>query len=93
MQWLVTDQLGGIRLESLGELAQSGHARLDLVALDPGNRRRGDAARVLRGVGTRHGGSGAMVEAVTPVGEISTFDQLADEILPFSRAELRDIRV
>ena len=43
MQWLVTDQLGGIRLESLGELAQSGHARLDLVALDPGDRRRGDA--------------------------------------------------
>jgi hypothetical protein len=61
------------------------HLGADALALD--------AARVLRVVGTRHGGSGAMVEAVTPVGEISTFDQLADEILPFSRAELRDIRV
>jgi predicted nucleic acid-binding protein len=41
--WWLLDQLGGIHLERLGELPQRGHARLDLVALDPGYRRRGDA--------------------------------------------------
>ncbi len=39
----VPDQLGGIHLEPVGELEQRGHARLDLVVLDPGDRRRGDA--------------------------------------------------
>jgi hypothetical protein len=42
---VLLDQLGGIHLERPGELPQRGHARLDLVALDPGNRcRRHDGA-------------------------------------------------
>jgi hypothetical protein len=36
------DQLGGIHLERLGERPERGHARLDLVALDPGYRRPGN---------------------------------------------------
>jgi hypothetical protein len=36
----------------------------------------GDAARVLRLVGTRHGGAGTPVEAITPVGEAWDFDRL-----------------
>jgi hypothetical protein len=48
----------------------------------------GDAARVLRVVGTRHGGTRTLVEAITPVGEVWDFDPLADEILPLPRAEL-----
>lgn len=56
-----------------------------------------DAARVLRVVGTVHSGAragaGAMVEAITPAGEVWNFDELADRILPLTRAELHDIRV
>jgi hypothetical protein len=48
----------------------------------------GDAARVLRLVGTRHRGTGTLVEAITPVGEPWDFDLLADEVLPLPRAEL-----
>ena len=47
-----------------------------------------DAARVLRVVGTRHSGTGARVEALTPTGEVWPFDTLADEVLPLPRAEL-----
>jgi hypothetical protein len=53
----------------------------------------GDAARVLRLVGTRHGGAGTPVEAITPVGEPWDFDPLADEILPLPRAELVALRL
>ncbi len=44
-----------------------------------------DAARVLRVVGSRHGGTGAVVEALTPAGEVWDFDDLADEVLPLDR--------
>ena len=47
-----------------------------------------DAARVLRVVGTRHSGTGTRVEALTPTGEVWSFDALADEVLPVPRAEL-----
>ena len=40
---LLADELGGIHLEGRGEFAERGHARLYLVALYPGNSRRGDA--------------------------------------------------
>jgi hypothetical protein len=52
-----------------------------------------DAARVLRVVGTRHGGTGASVEALAGVGEARPFDELARVILPADRGELRDLRV
>jgi Homeodomain-like domain len=52
-----------------------------------------DAARVLRVVGTLHGETGVMVEALTSASEVQNFDQLADEILPLARAKLRDIRI
>ncbi len=52
-----------------------------------------DAARVLRVVGTRHRRAGATVEALTTAREASSFDELAGRILPYTRAELRDMRV
>lgn len=52
-----------------------------------------DAARVLRVVGTRHGGTGASVEALTNPGEARAFEELARVILPADREELRDLRV
>jgi hypothetical protein len=52
-----------------------------------------DAARVLRVIGTRHSEARAMVEAITPAGEVWEFDELADRILPLTRAELRDLRI
>jgi hypothetical protein len=52
-----------------------------------------DAARVLRVVGTRHRGAGVMVEALTPPGDVWEFSDLADEILPYTRAEMADIRI
>jgi hypothetical protein len=52
-----------------------------------------DAARVLRVIGTRHGGANAMVEAITPAGEVWDFNELADRVLPLTRAELRDLRI
>jgi hypothetical protein len=52
-----------------------------------------DAARVLRLIGTRHGGANAMVEAITPAGEVWDFNKLADRILPLTRAELHDLRI
>ena len=47
-----------------------------------------DAARVLRLVGTRNSKSGTIVEAITPAAPPWLFDTLADEILPFTRAEI-----
>ena len=52
-----------------------------------------DAARVLRVVGTLHGETGVMVEALTPADQVRDFDRLADEILPFARAKLHDVRI
>ena len=52
-----------------------------------------DAARVLRIIGTRHGGTGAAVEAMAPTGEPKAFDELASGILPAERGELLDLRV
>lgn len=52
-----------------------------------------DAARVLRVVGTRHRRTGRAVEALTTARDVESFDELADRILPFTRAELSDLRV
>ncbi|MDQ7850410.1 MAG: helix-turn-helix domain-containing protein, partial [Armatimonadota bacterium] len=52
-----------------------------------------DAARVLRLIGSRHGETGAIVEALTPAGPPWPFDTLADEILPLTRPELYDLRI
>jgi len=52
-----------------------------------------DAARVLRVVGTRHRRAGRAVEALTTTRDVEPFDHLADRILPFTRAELHDLRV
>ena len=54
-----------------------------------------DAARVLRLVGTRHSGAGVTVEALTPApqGEVWNFDDLANEILPYTRTEIADFRI
>ncbi len=49
-----------------------------------------DAARVLRLIGTRNSRSDTLVEAILPVGEIWSFDDLADEILPEPRAKLQE---
>ena len=59
------------------------------------DRRALDAARVLRLVGTRHSGAGVTVEALTPApqGEVWYFDDLADEVLPYTRAEIVDLRI
>lgn len=47
MWWLLGDEFGGIHAEALGELAEGGHARLYLVALDPGDGSRGDPGPTL----------------------------------------------
>jgi hypothetical protein len=55
-----------------------------------------DAARVLRLAGTVNGKSGKVVEALRPPGEVWAFGDLADEVLPYTReemAELRDLRI
>ena len=52
-----------------------------------------DAARVFRLVGTVNGRVGQPVTALTPVGDIWDFENLAFEILPLARAELSDLRV
>ena len=44
MWGLLADEFGVLRGEALSELAERGHARLYLVALDLGDCRRGDAA-------------------------------------------------
>jgi len=60
------------------------------LGADPKSR---DAARVLRVVGTRHRRAGVQVEALTTTRESRPFEELADAILPFTRAELHDLRV
>jgi hypothetical protein len=52
-----------------------------------------DAARVLRLVGSRHSGAGLTVEALTPAGDVWDFDDLSDEVLPLTRAEIVDLRI
>lgn len=52
-----------------------------------------DAARVLRVIGTRNGKADATVETLTPTGEVWNFDALADEVLPLTRDDLRDLRL
>lgn len=52
-----------------------------------------DAARVFRLVGTVNGRAGQPVTALTSVGEIWDFENLAYELLPLTRPELSDIRV
>ena len=52
-----------------------------------------DAARVLRVIGTCHRKANATVEALTTTREARPFDELADAILPYTRAELHDLRV
>ncbi len=52
-----------------------------------------DAARVLRVVGSRHGSAGVTVEALAALGEVWNFEDLAREVLPVGREELRDLRV
>lgn len=44
-------------------------------------------------VGTRHRRAGTTVEALTTARDVEPFDELADRILPFTRAELHDMRV
>jgi len=63
---------------------------LALLGADPKAR---DAARVLRVVGTRNRTAGEPVEALTTIGKVRTFDELAERILPLTRAELHDIRI
>ncbi len=50
-----------------------------------------DAARVLRMIGTRN--DSETVYGLLPVGEVYAFDQLADAVLPHTRAELHDLRI
>lgn len=52
-----------------------------------------DAARVLRLIGTTNSRTGALVEALTPAAEPYPFEELADEVLPITRAELYDLRI
>lgn len=52
-----------------------------------------DAARVLRWAGTVHGRTGQMVRILHAGGATWAFDDLADEVLPRSRAEIHDLRV
>jgi hypothetical protein len=65
-------------------------AVLASLGADPKSR---DAARVLRVVGTRHRRAGVEVEALTTTREARPFGELADAILPYTRAELHDLRV
>ncbi len=52
-----------------------------------------DAARVLRLAGTVHGRTGQLVRILHAGGATWAFDDLADEVLPRSRAEIHDLRV
>lgn len=51
-----------------------------------------DGARVLRLVGTRHRASQALVEFLEPPDPGWDFDRLADAVLPWTRAELQELR-
>lgn len=59
------------------------------LGADPATR---DAARVFRLVGTRNSKSDTIVEAVWQGDELWSFDDLADEILPFTREEIAELR-
>jgi hypothetical protein len=62
------------------------------VPLTP--RRSAQVDRLPEGVvGTFHSETGVVVEALVPVGEVRGFEELAMEILPLDRAELRYLRV
>lgn len=52
-----------------------------------------DAARVLRLIGTRNSKADLTVEALSDVGDAWDFNDLADEVLPMTRAELHDLRI
>jgi hypothetical protein len=54
-----------------------------------------DAARMLRLVETHNSSTGVIVEALTPASqsEVWAFDDLADEVLPYTRAEIVDLRI
>ncbi len=52
-----------------------------------------DAARVLRLIGTKNSKAGLTVEALSDVGDVWEFNELADEVLPMTRAELHDLRI
>jgi hypothetical protein len=52
-----------------------------------------DAARVLRVAGTINGRSGAVVEQIAPAGDVWDFEDLAAEVLPLDRGEVRDLRI
>ena len=63
-----------------------------LVKLLNGDPQSSDATRVLRMIGTTNTkANNWRVTAETVVPQRYTFDELADEILPFTRAEIRDI--
>ncbi|MDP8952430.1 MAG: helix-turn-helix domain-containing protein, partial [Actinomycetota bacterium] len=52
-----------------------------------------DAARVLRLAETKHGGTGRMVEVIAGSGsEVWCFEDLAREVLPFTREEVAEYR-
>lgn len=50
-----------------------------------------DAARVLRVIGTRNGPE--TVYGLVPVGEVYEFNQLADQVLPITQAQIHDLRI
>lgn len=50
-----------------------------------------DAARVLRVIGSKNGPE--TVYSLLPVGERYTFNTLADQVLPITQAQVRDLRV
>jgi hypothetical protein len=52
-----------------------------------------DASRVLRLCGTVNSKSGKTVEQIAAPGEVWRFDDLANEILPYTREELYDLRI
>lgn len=52
-----------------------------------------DAARVLRLVGTGRSSAGVVMEALTPLGQVWDFDDLANEILPFTRGQIVELRI
>ncbi|MDP9437447.1 MAG: hypothetical protein M3P49_01650 [Actinomycetota bacterium] len=57
------------------------------------DRRALDAARLLRVVGTTNTNSGLTVEPLSLPGEVWDFDDLADEVLPLTRAGIVDLGI
>ena len=52
-----------------------------------------DAARVLRIAGTVNSNSGAVVEQISPAGEVWDFETLTAEVMPMERGEVRDLGI